>query len=35
LVLWTTRREARRLAKGFCYEPATFVERRNWVEEEW
>ena len=33
-VLWTSRREARRLANGFHHEPATFVERRNWVEGE-
>jgi hypothetical protein len=32
-LLWTSRREARRLTKGFRYEPPTFVERRNWAEE--
>jgi radical SAM superfamily enzyme YgiQ (UPF0313 family) len=31
LLLWTTRREDRRLAKGRTYEPPTFIERRNWV----
>ncbi len=30
LLLWTSRREARRLRKGFAYEPATFLERKNW-----
>jgi len=30
LLLWSARREARRLAAGRTYEPPTFVERRNW-----
>jgi hypothetical protein len=29
-LLWTTRREAGRLAKGRTYEPRPIVERRNW-----
>jgi radical SAM superfamily enzyme YgiQ (UPF0313 family) len=29
-LLYTTRREARRLAAGMTYEPPTIVERRNW-----
>jgi radical SAM superfamily enzyme YgiQ (UPF0313 family) len=32
LMLWTTRREEKRLAKGVTYEPETFVERMNWSE---
>lgn len=32
MLLWTTRRESRRLAKGKTYEPPTILERRNWVE---
>ena len=32
LLLWTSKREDRRLAAGKTYEPPTFVERRNWVE---
>jgi radical SAM superfamily enzyme YgiQ (UPF0313 family) len=31
VLLWTTRREENRLAKGRTYEPPTFLERRNWV----
>ncbi|MGB8010669.1 MAG: B12-binding domain-containing radical SAM protein [Terriglobales bacterium] len=31
VLLWSSRREERRLAKGRTYEPPTFVERRNWV----
>jgi radical SAM superfamily enzyme YgiQ (UPF0313 family) len=31
VLLWTTRREERRLAAGRTYEPPTFLERRNWV----
>ncbi|MGA8540284.1 MAG: hypothetical protein WB566_12350, partial [Terriglobales bacterium] len=31
ILLWTTRREELRLAKGHTYEPPTFLERRNWV----
>ena len=30
LLLWTSRREDRRLARGKTYEPKTFVDRRNW-----
>jgi len=30
ILLWTTRREERRLASGQTYEPPTFLERRNW-----
>jgi hypothetical protein len=30
-LLWTSHREAARLKRGFCYEPSTFVERKNWV----
>ncbi len=29
-LLWTTRREEKRLASGQTYEPPSFVERRNW-----
>jgi hypothetical protein len=31
ILLWSTRREENRLARGSTYEPPTFVERRNWV----
>jgi hypothetical protein len=31
ILLWSTRREENRLAKGITYEPPTFVERRNRV----
>jgi radical SAM superfamily enzyme YgiQ (UPF0313 family) len=31
LLLWTTRRENRRLAAGRTYEPPTIVERTNWA----
>ena len=31
ILLWSTRREEKRLASGQTYEPATFLERRNWV----
>jgi radical SAM superfamily enzyme YgiQ (UPF0313 family) len=31
VLLWSARREERRLAAGQTYEPATIVERRNWV----
>ncbi len=31
ILLWSTRREARRLASGRTYEPPTFIERCNWV----
>jgi len=30
-LLWTARREERRLADGVTYEPSPIVERRNWV----
>ncbi|MGZ4818140.1 MAG: B12-binding domain-containing radical SAM protein [Terriglobales bacterium] len=32
LLLWASRREDKRLARGKTYEPPTFVERRNWLE---
>jgi radical SAM superfamily enzyme YgiQ (UPF0313 family) len=32
VLLWSSRREERRLAAGKTYEPRTFIERRNWVE---
>lgn len=32
MLLWLTRREERKLARGVTYEPDTFVERRNWIE---
>jgi len=31
ILLWTTRREEKRLAAGITYEPPTFIERSNWV----
>ncbi len=31
ILLWSTRREEKRLAKGCTYEPPTFLERRNWL----
>jgi hypothetical protein len=31
VLLWTARREERRLAAGHTYEPPTIIERRNWV----
>jgi radical SAM superfamily enzyme YgiQ (UPF0313 family) len=31
ILLWSTRRETRRLASGQTYEPPTFIERRNWA----
>ena len=31
VLLWTSRREERRMAEGKTYEPPTFVEHRNWV----
>jgi hypothetical protein len=31
VLLWSTRREERRLAAGQTYEPPTIVERRNWA----
>src|SRR6201993_3077818 len=32
VLLWTTRREEKRLARGKTYEPPTILERRNWAE---
>jgi radical SAM superfamily enzyme YgiQ (UPF0313 family) len=32
ILLWTARREEKRLANGFTYEPSTIIERRNWAE---
>ncbi|HEV2395579.1 MAG TPA: B12-binding domain-containing radical SAM protein [Candidatus Sulfotelmatobacter sp.] len=32
VLLWTTRREEKRLAKGKTYEPPTILERTNWME---
>lgn len=32
VLLWTTRREERRLTRGKTYEPPTILERRNWAE---
>jgi len=32
LLLWTSRREEKRLRKGFTYEPKLIIERRNWSE---
>jgi len=31
VLLWSVRREERRLAAGHTYEPRTIVERRNWI----
>jgi hypothetical protein len=31
ILLWSARREEKRLASGRTYEPPTFVERRNWI----
>jgi radical SAM superfamily enzyme YgiQ (UPF0313 family) len=31
VLLWSSRREEKRLASGQTYEPPTIVERRNWV----
>jgi hypothetical protein len=31
LLLWSARREERRLAHGIKYEPPTIIERRNWA----
>jgi hypothetical protein len=30
VLLWSTRREEKRLAAGHTYEPTTIIERRNW-----
>jgi radical SAM superfamily enzyme YgiQ (UPF0313 family) len=32
VLLWTTHREEKRLARGKTYEPPTILERTNWVE---
>ena len=32
VLLWTSKREDKRLARGKTYEPETFVDRRNWAE---
>ncbi len=32
VLLWTSRREDKRIAAGKVYEPPTFLERRNWIE---
>jgi hypothetical protein len=32
VLLWTSRREQKRLARGLTYEPETIIERRNWQE---
>jgi len=34
ILAWTARREEKRLARGFTYEPRTIIERRNWAEAE-
>jgi hypothetical protein len=31
VLLWTSRREQKRLAQGKTYEPKTFIEHRNWT----
>jgi hypothetical protein len=31
VLLWTVRREEKRLAAGVTYEPRTIIERRNWT----
>ncbi|MCP5109710.1 MAG: B12-binding domain-containing radical SAM protein, partial [bacterium] len=31
LLLWSARREEKRLARGQTYEPKTIIERRNWA----
>jgi hypothetical protein len=33
MLWWSARREQKRLAKGWTYEPETFLERRNWAGE--
>jgi len=33
ILLWSTRREEKRLARGKTYEPPTILERRNWAAE--
>ena len=32
VLLWTARREEKRLARGKTYEPPTILERKNWVQ---
>jgi len=32
VLLWTSRREEKRLLEGKTYEPRTFIERRNWAQ---
>jgi len=32
VLLWSSKREDKRLARGKTYEPKTFVDRRNWIE---
>ncbi len=32
VLTWTSKREEKRLAAGYTYEPPTFLERRNWGE---
>ncbi len=32
VLLWMSKREDKRLARGKTYEPKTFVDRRNWVQ---
>jgi radical SAM superfamily enzyme YgiQ (UPF0313 family) len=32
VLLWTSRREEKRLTQGKTYEPQTFIEHRNWIE---
>ena len=32
MLLWSTRREEKRLARGKTYEPPTILERRNWAQ---
>jgi radical SAM superfamily enzyme YgiQ (UPF0313 family) len=34
MLVWTSWREEKRLARGETYEPPTFLERRNWAEAE-
>ena len=34
ILLWTARKEEKRLANGFTYEPKTIIERSNWAEAE-
>ncbi len=31
VLLWTSKREEKRLARGQTYEPSTFIQRTNWV----